>query len=183
MPLTTPTTTPTELDCAYLAGIIDGEGSIMAYLHREQRSGRIDYAWHVLVTVGNTDRRLIDWIGNRWLGYYSVTSRARYDQKDMHVWTATGLRMKPVLLSAAPYLVAKTGQAELAFDFLDARPPNPGRRGYTEAERAELDRICARMGELNRKGTRPRGRAGHERNYRSAGHQPRPAALRGVRPV
>lgn len=137
----------TEADRAYLAGIIDGEGSIMAHHHKS--SG----AWMVIVTVANTDLRLIDWLDARWHASVCRQRPGTGGHKDCYAWTVTNRRVVPVLEAALPYLVLKREHAEIALRW-SAECRNPGRRGYPPEIKADRERMMLRIRELNRKGRR-----------------------------
>jgi hypothetical protein len=136
----------TEAERAYLAGIIDGEGSIMANIR--QRGGCV---WFELrLNIANADRALIEWVAERWPGRVSVIDRSRYGQRDQHRWDANNRKVIAPLLDAFPYLVVKREQAELALELAHGQR-NHGRRGYPPEIKARRIEICERMRALNKK--------------------------------
>jgi hypothetical protein len=101
---------PTQLDWAYLAGIVDGEGSICA--HSDRRGYLHNYpALH----ISNTDPRLIEWILDRFGGSILLMTKNRNRPFTHIMWT--GKRMEPVLVGVLPFLVIKKEQAETALSF------------------------------------------------------------------
>jgi hypothetical protein len=106
------------------------------------------------VDITNSDRRLIDWVQERWpVGHIATANReARPEWKDVHHWCVTnspGVRL--VLEAAMPYLVIKREQAALALK-LASMTRNTGRAGYTPAEVAARQAIYDQLRALNRKG-------------------------------
>lgn len=134
-----------EVDRAYLAGVIDGEGSIFA-TYRES-----DHNLGVRVNVCNTDARLIEWIAARWVGRVTVTDRTKYGQKPIHRWDADGKNAVEVLRAALPYLVIKREQADVALDLI-ATTRNHGRRGYPPEVFAQRLAMVAELQAMNRRG-------------------------------
>ena len=104
----------TSVQMAYLAGIIDGEGSLS--LFRRTRSNGTP-KFDARLQVISTDRRLLDWIvsttslGRIWFRASTSQQRARW--KPMHAWAlhANGLRL--LLPHVVPHLVIKSEQAHL----------------------------------------------------------------------
>ncbi|MBA3875607.1 MAG: hypothetical protein C0498_01500 [Anaerolinea sp.] len=137
-------------DCAYLAGLIDGEGSIMANQKHERRPGHSPATWSELrVDISNTDRGLIDWVNERWPG--KVRVQVRPGVKDTWHYYLNTQQVVPLLEAALPYLVSKRERAELALE-LARGTRNPGRAGYPPEVRERRRWIGERIRELNRKG-------------------------------
>lgn len=87
-----------ETEVAYIAGFIDGEGTIIA------RDG------HINLSAGNTCRNVIDWLASKVGGH--VSCRTYPDdsaRKPCWVWSLTRTRVaEALLLRLAPYLLVKT---------------------------------------------------------------------------
>ncbi|MHC1636323.1 MAG: sigma factor-like helix-turn-helix DNA-binding protein [Candidatus Methanospirareceae archaeon] len=96
---------------AYLAGIVDGEGSIR--LHRRRRKS-IGYGLEVVVT--NTNRELIDWLYTNFKGYIEKHEREG-NHKTTYKWTVRGINAYRLLKKMLPYLIIKKPQAELGIKF------------------------------------------------------------------
>jgi hypothetical protein len=150
----TPIAQPSDLDCAYLAGIIDGEGCITARIERRRRPDGQDQTWlsiAVTVHIVNTDRRLIDWLVDFWPGDVTPLKRMSARHKPAWRFQAAG-RSTPVLLAdAMPYLMLKCEQANLAMELIRTHRL-PGRNGYSPEERASRTDLVKRIQILNRKG-------------------------------
>lgn len=112
-------------EAAWLAGIIDGEGSICINYNKARRCNVLR------LTVGNTNPFMIQKIGDIWtkLGakfYYSLKKPGllggRLGHKEALDISIIGLgSLKKVLLEVRPYLTAKLPQANLALEFLEWR--------------------------------------------------------------
>ena len=101
-----------EAEKAYLAGLIDGEGSIsLCKSFAARTNGRYIYP---LVRLCNTDLRLIDWVSKRFSsgsrGYKTKTDK-RYKNVIHLAWACSDAI--EVLQATVPYLVAKKERAEI----------------------------------------------------------------------
>ena len=102
-----------EIDLAYAAGILDGEGCItISRKNKPQAKFGADYV--LFVEVGNTDKRLIEWLhskfGGRTQHYEPRTPRA----KESYHWYLGFGKAKELLLLLLPYLKLKDEEAKLA---------------------------------------------------------------------
>jgi hypothetical protein len=101
-----------DTSLAYLAGIIDGEGSIsLVRSHAKRTRGRYVYP---LLRIANTDRAIIDWIAERipfGARHYSSAMNERCKAVH-HIGWASGDAIK-LLSAVVPFLVAKQQQAEI----------------------------------------------------------------------
>lgn len=94
---------------AYLAGIVDGEGSIILYESRGAVALRI--------IVANTDHRLIEWVRNvTAVGQDTGAHKATERHKASYYWACNSDAAYSVLTQIRPYLVVKTAQADLAME-------------------------------------------------------------------
>lgn len=129
---------PTELDTAYMAGIIDGEGSMGVYYvadhHYDNRRGRRSY--FNSLSVSNTDKRLIDHLKSIWGG--SITTYANHGFKYSWIhrisWQSRSDLLN-ILNATLPYLVLKKEQAELMIQWCELRKRRKTHKaGYTDEE-------------------------------------------------
>lgn len=110
----TPESDTTMSRDAYMAALVDGEGSISLTARRGDL-GRSQ----LRVTIANTSIALMTWVLGAYGGrYYLCRSSAR---KKCYQWFCSGgvKRIKEVLVSILPYLVIKKRQAELGLKFID----------------------------------------------------------------
>lgn len=104
---------PTREDWIYLAGILDGEGSIGVYTrHNMDKSSR------VLVQVGNTDARLIMWLKSTFGGNVAYCDMVKKYPKRQPMWYwKTGAKSAQVVLeNVIEHLKLKKEQAALALE-------------------------------------------------------------------
>jgi transposase-like protein len=97
-----------QTDLAYLAGIVDGEGSIIN--SKGQRT-----TWHL--QVSNTDTKLVNWLkqfgGNVSARYTHHPRDRNRPTKRAYVWTVRRMMDVYVMLQGIrPYLVIKQGKAD-----------------------------------------------------------------------
>ena len=104
----------TESQKAYLAGFIDGEGSLLLQPHRRKDWKRVYYCPEV--DVYNTDPEILS-VLREWTGLGSVNafhnSKKPSHYKIRYTWRITGLKAKMLLNTLLPYLQIKRKQAEL----------------------------------------------------------------------
>lgn len=97
----------------YLAGLFDGEGTFS--LHRQKKvwaNGQTVWYASPLVSISNTDKRLLDAVIDRW-GRQSVLSmdRLKPQHKDRYVWYAASGDAAAVCDDLLPFLIGKKEQA------------------------------------------------------------------------
>jgi hypothetical protein len=126
----------------YLAGLVDGDGSIFIS-RRNDRSGYHHGKYRLFLSVSNQNKDLLDHLGGIW-------ERARV------YWQATnyragrisweGPKAQEVIKLLESYLVGKKKQAQLALSF-----PCTGKGNYTEESQALQENLFALMREANQK--------------------------------
>ena len=142
---------PTAEDWVYLAGIVDGEGSIMI-IRRSASGRRVTPFHHLRLTIGNTSGALANWM-NRFGG------RVQWRQQPQSVrpfwqWALDEDRAAKLIRRLGPHLVIKRAQAWLALEF-QAQKSNlqSTYRAVPESELALREGFYLAMRELNRKGS------------------------------
>ena len=100
----------TDIEWAYLAGIVDGEGSITASSNGQDR---------IRVTVTSTSRGLIDWMVARVGGSVCNRRPASPRHKPTYGCEVSYVKAKSFLRGVLPYLLIKARHAELALQFSD----------------------------------------------------------------
>jgi hypothetical protein len=110
-----------DVEAAYAAGIVDGEGSISI---TRNHSGR----WpSPQVSVASTDRELLDWLRERYGGTIT-TKQPRKPQHSLSFdWKLTDRRALRFLQIVGPYLVIKRKKCRcdlLLKAYLDCTPRN-----------------------------------------------------------
>lgn len=104
-----------ERSWPYLAGLIDGEGTIQV-----NRTSTGSY--EMRVKIGNTDLRLMKWLISHFGGvYYTETNRNPLKHKTLYQWRISGKKnAENLLLGILPYLVLKPEQAKIGIEYLRA---------------------------------------------------------------
>lgn len=105
-----------EVEKAYLAGLVDGEGSVGLY--RTNKSVLVRFN---LVT--NTDKNLINYVESLVGGEFTYwTDKDKWNRLRCCMVQIQHRELIRVLLSAlVPYMVSKKGKAKLVLDFIDQR--------------------------------------------------------------
>jgi hypothetical protein len=143
---------PTEFDCAFLAGLIDGEG------HIEITHGRVSgmkRSYLLQVTVGNSCIELLEWCLSRFGGFICRNSyKKNFGPKRAVVfrWRTSGPGAATALKLCLPYLVGKISHAEIAIEF-QSTVGKFGQR-LTEATMAKREDCWYRLRELTKTGKR-----------------------------
>lgn len=137
---------PRDIDLAYAAGIIDGEGSIGWYKPKASKA-----TYRVRLSVAMTDIEGPAHMEETFGGSVYEQSRKTGAGKTMYVWQLTCKNAADALELVAPYLKIKRGKAELAID-LARRMQSPGcntRKALTEAEVAARKFLASALREAN----------------------------------
>lgn len=135
-------TTPWETKIAWLAGIIDGEGTIGCYFYHEKTGQSPRYG----IWIINTDKRIIDMTSEifRQLGATKVFTAEKVYKKNLwsknrmwYVQVNRKLDVKLILEAITPYLVSKQEQAQLILNFFNDFPNLLYGRGNRSGKRNE----------------------------------------------
>ena len=144
----TPGVLASKPELGWMAGIVDGEGSIGVYrVKNEDRT----YPYYNLrvqvgVTVGQDLSRFVEYFGGS-----QTLHKQRYPQsKPLVYWILTNGNALRVLKVLLPFLVWKRKQAELGIEFQESKRDSSD-SGLTEQEREYREGVCMRMKELNKR--------------------------------
>lgn len=99
----------TDLEKAYTAGLVDGEGTILLT--------KWGSSYLPLINVTNTDQRAVDWLRQRFGGKIYRSKRALPQHKTALRWTLTGKWAAAFIREILPYLVLKREQAMLLLEY------------------------------------------------------------------
>src|SRR5271157_2596022 len=105
-----------DVQLAYLAGIIDGEGSF--YICRRLNYGKY-FSYHPRFQVVNTNREVMEWIKNTFGGLIYDKPRIKHNPKwKMQIeWITTVGLMDQLLPLIIPYLIIKKPHALVMMEF------------------------------------------------------------------
>ena len=101
-----------DIDAAYLAGLIDGEGSVMLVATKPTGQRRVG----LKLSIWMTHRAVLDWVCFR-TGLAAVWTHHRAPYQTMFGWGCSGEAAEGLLRQLLPYLIVKHGQAELGIAF------------------------------------------------------------------
>lgn len=131
----------TEVELGYIAGLIDGEGTIGISMDP-------NFRLHLIIT--NTSMDLMNWLSLKLESKYRQLSRASRpsSHKDVYQITLYGEGVKSLLRQLGHLLIIKAPHARVALEF-----PQPG-AGNDMTEEMELKQALCRVNlmRLNKKG-------------------------------
>ena len=112
-----------EWKLAYLAGLLDGEGSVLINkLHRSKRhhhNQTFSYHHHPRLVITNTNKMMIDWLVKNFSG--NIVARKAYQKKYggrlVYCQNYVGWRSIDLLHKLYPYLIIKKERANIMFEF------------------------------------------------------------------
>lgn len=145
----------TDREWGWIAGIIDGEGSLSLSLNNGTGPGVT-----LTLTVGNTCERLIDRLHSLIGGVQRKTTyQHQYKGEELPIrkatyfWTtADRTIIQEVLTEVLPLLTEKQERARVALEYLQYCPPVRSGRNLTDQEAEARRDYYQMMRELNRKG-------------------------------
>lgn len=132
-----------DVEAAYIAGFLDGEGSIMILIYQ----GR-SYALRVVIAQSSRGRDVLDWISQITGIGASINRNPTKLEHDIGLtWACNGEASATLLQQLLPFLHVKRPQAELAITFQE-RLKNPG----LKADRSWQKEAREKMKLLNARG-------------------------------
>jgi hypothetical protein len=132
-----------EVEKAYIAGIVDGEGSIGLWRHHknETHSPR--------VTVANNNLALLQWIQSKVGGVIVSKKKRQAHHGDSYAWSICQNRAIAFLNEIKGYLIIKKQQAELITGEYKAVTHRAGK--YTPEMLMKKEALVAKIRELNKR--------------------------------
>lgn len=125
---------PTELEKAYLAGLMDADGSISLYSNKKSRT------IHPGITFTNANKNICLWFG-KFLDMTEARKRERRIKRNFyynhHLYIRDQRRAKILLSWIRPYLKIKKEQSDIVLEFLTEHQ----NRKITEKEQRLLSKI------------------------------------------
>lgn len=140
----------TSEQAAYLAGIIDGEGTVR--LQQQRRAeGKLHHRT-AFVTVANTRLELMHWLMEV-TGCGTVTKQQRQAPcKTCYTWRIGSGPIRKIMPQVEPYMVLKQDRTRLLLRYLELREH---RAALSHDEMDEVTHICAEIARLNATGIHP----------------------------
>jgi len=114
-----------ETTKAYLAGIIDGEGTITICNQKWKRKYSSGVSTRPMVAISNTDYGLLKYLNNLNVGGVSYDRRQHEGWKQSFQWSVSShLGCLSILRTILPYLVIKKKRAEEVIKYIEEKHPN-----------------------------------------------------------
>lgn len=135
-------------EAAYLAGLIDGEGSF--FIAKVKRSNGNGFTYTPTMVIVNTSTVMVD-LCNRYGGHYQAQEHT-VNWKTVHRWFLSSKLIKHYLPQIMPYLKIKPKQAEIMMDAV-AVSKGTG-RDRSDSDLAKLNECRQRLMKLNERGKR-----------------------------
>lgn len=139
-----------DLQCAYLAGLLDGEGYI-GMTRSRRKSGKYigNYCYHARLVIGITAEQIFDIRDEYKIGRIYKSKARKKSHKDRLDWTITSHEIRGLLPKLLPFLKIKVKQAQLLLEYLQI--------AYNERSRDDIYRkkvagIYVQLRMLNRRG-------------------------------
>lgn len=117
-------------EIAYLAGIIDGEGSFSI---AKAAQNHPEFGSHYIAqcNIINTNKDLIDWIVNKFGGHIYLRKKVKDFHKDNYALRIITKDLENIITLTLPYLIVKRQHAEVIIRF---RKTFDGKRNNLTAE-------------------------------------------------
>ena len=133
-----------EVEKAYLAGIIDGEGTVTLMRHHQNETPA------PYVAISNNDLKLLHWVKKK-IGAGTITTKPRREQhhKDSYTWCLRFDKAIAFLNSIKGYLIIKRRQADLIVKEYKSVTSRSGR--YTPELLRRKIKLVAKVKELNQR--------------------------------
>lgn len=137
-----------QLQYAYLAGFLDGEGTIhFGYTKRPSKNCLQTSLW---ISASNNDRKVIDQLHERYGGFtYMEDRHTLLHRRSHYYWRIARRHAISLLKQIMPYLIVKREQASLLVN-MELLICKLGRR--SEEERQKLTELAQKIQSFNRKG-------------------------------
>jgi len=137
-------------ELAYMAGIIDGEGTI--YLQRQIRNSYL--SWYPRLQVCNTNAPVMKWIHSRFGGHLYGKDRSKHNKnwKYQYQWYTNRKIMDNLLPKILPYLIIKKEHAQLILEFRKTFKKHYGTRGVPPEIAIIREKIFHKLKLINKRG-------------------------------
>jgi hypothetical protein len=145
-----------ETQLAYLAGIIDGEGTIgiVRFTSKQKlASGEVkSYTrTEARLTIYNCNVAMMDWLERHLGGKRRLVPRSKENWKPNYSWETHSVKASRLLKAVYPYLVAKAEQADLVMRYQSTKK-RVGRKGTPQETISGREEMISRLHVLNRRG-------------------------------
>ena len=132
-----------DTEKAYLAGIIDGEGTVTLSRRKPNQTPSPN------VSVSNSNLPMLRWIKNNVGGCISTKKRYQSHHRQTYVWALSYDKALSLLRKIEKYLIIKKPQAKLILEEYKASTIRTGK--YTKELLKKKMKLVARIRELNQR--------------------------------
>ncbi len=109
-----------ELEMAYAAGILDGDGSFSLLLHRSTTKNTWRSFYHPCIQLSNAYKGMSEFLHEKFGGSLRIKKPQQDHHKILYVWSLRSREgCKKLIQKVLPYLKLKKDQANLMVNFLD----------------------------------------------------------------
>ena len=131
----------------YLAGIVDGEGSVQIEIQSMNAVRKMHY-YSIRLLVINTSKELMDWLYSNFGG--KITARKLIPNKrQCYKWNICSYNAANILKECLPYMIIKKRNAEVLIEFMQTKPE--GTWNVTEEIQSHRKILYDRLKLLNKK--------------------------------
>lgn len=137
-----------EQDCAYAAGLFDGEGCVaIRRQFRKTPAGSVCESYTLWVQISNVHPAPIARLRDQFGGSCQISRYKKASQRDCYVWCMAGPLALIFLEAIRPWLVIKADQADIGIEFQRAKKYR-GKLGMAGEDRTRERRQYQRIAEL-----------------------------------
>lgn len=111
----------TETELAYIAGLIDGEGSIDIHFNKPSKSSP-NGQYFVRVTIHITNLPVLEWLRTQFGGSIYKRKESKTNWKQGYDWKLVAGNAIQLLRKIEPYMKIKKAEALVAIDFSINKP-------------------------------------------------------------
>jgi hypothetical protein len=140
------------IDDRYMAGFVDGEGSIMLVINGKPRADGVQVGYKVKLLVSNTNVAVLKQMQETYGGKVYLSAPARGNCKPGFRLEIFGKHAVQVIRRLLPHLILKAEQARVALAFAELQASRWGRH-KSPAEIATIHSFAANIRQLNARGT------------------------------
>ena len=140
----------TIAEAAYMAGLMDGEGTFFIGNYSNNRNG----FFQTVLKITSTDKFMIEWVYKTfggWTSEYTSKQRAENSKCPVYNWGCTGDRLTHICEIMLPYLTAKKDQALILIQMRETYNGSEyvkGKQGIQKLPQSILDRRIELMKKL-----------------------------------
>lgn len=141
-----------DVQAAYLAGIIDGEGCITITKATHKKAGRLGYCYRPVLHVANTHVNVMVLLQRQTgLGRARKFDDARPNRKERWQWMIWSQQAAQIVRRVLPFLIIKKKQAMIFLRFVDfvKTCKSPSRTGLSDKQWDKQNRLYLQIRKLN----------------------------------